>query len=114
MWRTLDFRHLYIMWHSSLLLVKFGISTKPHLRANQVTDSVAGSVTPITSVCVPFARFWEGVGHALCFLFRVRLRGNGGTEFFWLPCIVVFWAIQFVAFFGPICLIFFLLFCIWK
>ena len=102
------------MWHTSLVLVKFGISTKPNLRAAQVSDSVAGSVTPIVSLPVLFAEFWEGVGHAICFLLRVRLRGNGGTEFFLFPCIVVFLPIQLIAFFGPICAAFLIFFALWK
>lgn len=95
--KTLDYRSLYLMLHSSCVLVKFGISSHPTIRAKQVSDSVSGSVTPIVSVHVPFAGFWEGVGHTLCFFLRWRLRGNGGTEFFLLPAVLVFIPIQLVA-----------------
>ena len=78
----IDYRYVYVMRNLKALRCKIGISTKPYLRAQQVSDSVFGTAVVVFCMQMPFATLFEGLLHGFFDPFRRPLKGNGGTEFF--------------------------------
>lgn len=78
-------RYLYL-GRSSTGLIKIGIATNLRTRWNDIDRSTPGSKErPTFAVRILAARSVEQTLHRLFWLFRVRHRGSGKTEWFRFP-----------------------------
>lgn len=102
---------LYLMVHFPLICFwKIGITGVGAVnRAIGIDKAVFGMPIPIFIAWIPGAYFIEQALHAVCGLLNVRFySGDGESEWFWFPCIVIalpvmlsiwggwFWLVQWV------------------
>lgn len=76
--------YVYVM-RGVTLRSKIGITKYPYARQRNVDKTTKGDIRIVVCFRFVFPRFVEGLLHTVFRFFRTRVKGSGGTEYFWLP-----------------------------
>lgn len=89
--------YVYVM-RGVTLRSKIGITKYPYARQRNVDKTTRGDIRIVVCYRFVFPRFVEGLLHTVFSVFRTRVNGSGGTEYFWIPYQITAFALTVVWF----------------